>query len=341
MPTALDDYAAIERESTYGTAVTPTRAIPLLEATDGQWDPRIREGAGVLGGAGRTAMRGSRTFNANGQGTVTVAAELESRDGGKLFDLVFGVSTVTAITGGSVQLFHTQVPDLVLPSATIQLRKIQNTGTARVETFRGCTATKWKITQDEDAIPVIEATFDALGYTTATAAIVPTYTPTSTLFDASQATIGYGGTLVAPTGSTIASGLTSVTNWRKWEIEFDHKANTVGWVLNGGVRSQPKVGMPDISIKATVEFNDNVLPDAYVAGTRNPWYCTWTLPELVGAVPALGQLVIPQVQWRGPSGLPSVTPGEAPRTFELSGKGLSDGTNRDILFVYRTANTAL
>ena len=167
MATAMDDYVSIARETTFGTQVTTTRCYPLLEDTDGQWDPRVRESAGVLGGAGRTAMRASRTFLPSGQGEVVVAAELESRDAGVLLDLAFGVSTVTAITGGSVQIFHTQIADLVLPSATIQLRKILNSGAARVETFRGCTATKVKLTQDEDAIPVVEVTFDALGYTTA------------------------------------------------------------------------------------------------------------------------------------------------------------------------------
>lgn len=83
------------------------------------------------------------------------------------------MSTVTAVTGGSLQLMHTQVTNLVLPSATIQLAKVLNDGSRRIETFRGCTALKTTIEQAQNAIPTIEVEFDALGFTTATAAVVP------------------------------------------------------------------------------------------------------------------------------------------------------------------------
>lgn len=340
MSTALDDFVAMKPETTYGTAVTPDRAYPWVDGTEGDWQPQIRQGAGIFGGGGRTAVRASRAFLASGRGVVTVKSELESRAGGVLFEAALGVSTVSAVTGGSVQIFHDGVTNLVLPSRTIQLAKVLNDGSRRIETFRGCTAMKTTIEQPFNGIPTIEVEFDALGFTTATGAIVPSYATTSNLYDAMHATIGYGGTLTAPTGTTVASGLTAVTNWRSWKLELDQAGNDDGWVLNGGVRSQPKVGMPTLKLTGEVEFNDTVLPDAYAAGTKNPWYCVWTHPtELVGVVPALMQLVLPSVMVT--KGNPQVKSGEAPRTYPVEFDVKNDGTNRDLYVVQRTQDTAI
>lgn len=340
MSTALDDFVALKDETTFGTQVTPDRAYPFVDGTEGDWQPQIRSGAGVFGGNGRTTVRASRTFLASGRGVVTVKAELESRAGGVLFRQALGVGAATAITGGGFILAHTQVTNLVLPSSTIQIAKVRNDGVYRVETFRGCTAMKTTIEQPQNDIPTIEVEFDALGWTTATAAITPSYATTSNLYDAMHQTIGYGGTLTAPTATALASGLTAVTNWRSWKLEIDQAGNDDGWVLNGGTRSQPKVGMPTIKLSAEVEWNDNVLPDAYTAGTLNPWYATWSHPtEVVGAVPAALQVVLPRVVLM--KGNPQVKPGEAPRMLSIEGEARNDGVNRDLYVAYRTQDTAL
>lgn len=340
MSTALDDFVAMAVEPTFGTLTTPNRSYPWVDGTEGDWQPQIREGAGIFGGGGRTTVRASRVFLASGRGVVTVKSELETRAGGVLFDSAFGVNVVTAITGGSVQIFHDGITNLVLPSRTIQLCKVLNDGSRRIETFRGCTAMKATIEQPENGIPTIEVEYDALAYTTATAAITPSYATTSNLYDAMHATVGYGGTLTVPAGSTIAAGLTAVGYWRSFKLELDQQGNDDGWVLNGGVRSQPKFGSPDIKLSGTVEFADNVIPDAYVAGTKSAWYAQWTHPtELVGAVTALMQLVCPSVLWT--KGIPQVKAGDAPRTYPVEGKVYNDGTNRDLYLVQRTQDTAI
>lgn len=341
MATAMDDFIGCALEPTYGTAVTVTRFYPWMPGgTNGNWEPQVRTGQGVLGGAGRTMVRASRAFLASGRGVVKVKAELETRAGGVLFTSAFGVAVApTAITGGSVQIFHTQVPNLVLPSLTWQLRKILNDGSARVETFRGCTATKVKIQQPVNAIPTIEAEYDALAFTTATAAAVPSYSATSNLYDAMHGSVGYAGTLTVPTGSTIASGLTADTKWRSWELELSQEADIDGWVLTAGNRSQPKVGMATGKLTGEIEWNDNVIPDAYNAGTQAAWMSQWQHPtETVGAVPALMQIVLPRIMW---TKVPTdVSPGEAARTLSVEADVQSNGTDRDVYCVYRTQDTA-
>lgn len=340
MATALDHFVALKKESVYGTAVTVDRPYPFVDGTDSDWDVRWRMGQGIPGGvAGRRVTLGSRAFLPNGRGKVTTVIELESKGAGVVLDAALGVSTVTAITGGAQIVFHTQITNLVLPSVTIQIQKVQNDGTAFVETYRGCTASKVTIEQPEDDIPRLTVEWDALGVTTATAAITPSYPTTPTLFDASQVSCFYGGSFTAPTTTAAAALGTSNTAFRSFKVEIDQAINDDGWVLNGGVRSQPKAGVPDIKFSGKVEFNAATVPANFIAGTKAGFLGTWSTTEVLGAGVTQMQVAIPQVALT--KGLASVKPGEAPTVFDVEGMVTNDGTNRDLYVVYRTTDTAL
>jgi hypothetical protein len=340
MPTAADHFIALKKEVTYGTAVTPDRAYPFVDGTESDFDKRIRTGKGVTGGNGRRTQLGSRTYVTAGQGTVKVMVELESKAAGVLLDLAFGVSSTAVITGGTQQVFHTGITGMLLPSATIQVAKVRNDGTYLVETYRGCTAGKVKIEQPEDDIATMEVEFDALAMTTATAAITPTYATAPTLLDATYATVFYGGAFTAPTTTALAVVATQSTVFRSFSLEIDQKISTDGWLLNAGsIRTQPKAGTPEFKFSGDVELTDSVFTDDYLAGTKKSWACTWTTPEAVGPGFAQAQLVIPQMMLT--KGIAQVKPGETPTQFGIEAEVRNDGTNRDVWFITRTADTAL
>lgn len=341
MATAADHFVALGSETTYGVAVTPTRAYPFLDGTESDFDKRIRTGKGVTGGNGRRAQLGSRTYVTAGQGTIKVMAELETRAGGVLFEAAFGVSGIASLAGGNTQqTFHTQIAGMLLPSRTIQVGKVRSDGTYLVETYRGCTASKVKIEQPEDDIATIEVEFDALAMTTATAAITPTYAAAPTLIDAVHATVYYGGAFTAPTTVTLGTVATQSTVFRSFSLEIDQKISTDGWLLNASsIRTQPKAGTPEFKFSADVELTDSTFTDDYLAGTKKPWACTWTTPEVLGAGFAQMQLIIPQLMLT--KGIAQVKPGEAPTQFSLEAEVRNNGTDRDVYFIQRTADTAL
>lgn len=340
MPTAADHFIALKRETTYGTAVTPDRSYPFVDGTESDFDKRIRTGKGVTGGNGRRTQLGSRTYVTAGQGTVKMMVELESKAAGVLLDLAFGVSSTAVVTGGTQQIFHTQITGMLLPSATIQVAKVRNDGTYLVETYRGCTAGKVKLEQPEDDVATLEVEFDALAMTTATAAITPTYATAPTLIDATHATVFYGGALVVPTATALGTVATQSTVFRSFSLEIDQKISTDGWLLNASsIRTQPKAGTPEFKFSADVELTDSTFTDDYLAGTKKPWACTWTTPEVLGAGFAQMQLIIPQIMLT--KGIAQVKPGETPTQFGLEAQVRNDGTNRDLYFVQRTADTAL
>lgn len=344
MATAADHFVAFGKEGagTFGTLATPTRALPFVDGTEGDFDVQWREGKGIAGGNGRRAQVASRAFITNGQGTVKTRLELESRAMGYVLDLALGVTQgPTVITGGSQMNFHTGIANLILPSASIQIQKVRNDGTPFVETYRGCTASKVTIEQPEDDVPFLDVEWDALAVSTATGAITPTYVLTDVLFDAIQATTFYGGAFTAPSTTTAASVATASNVWRSFKVEIDQKVDTSGGgVLTASIpRSQPKAGTPEIKLSGVVEFNDAVVATNYLTGVKAPFLCTWTTTETLGAGFSQLQVAIPSVALT--KGLPQVKPGEAPTTFPVEGKVYNDGTNRDLFVVYRTLDTVL
>lgn len=335
MASLTDDRWGIAKESTYGTPVTVTRFYPWLDV-EGMWDVRRRQAQGLTGGAGRRTVIGSRSFLPQGQGKVTTKVELESKGAGVLLDLAFGSSAVNAITGGSHQVFHDGITSALMPSATIQIVKVLNTGAEWVETYAGCTAGKVTIEQPEDDIATLEVEWDARSVSTVTAAATASYPTSPVVFDHSQASAFLGGSFTAPSVSALATGPTAFADFREFTIELEQNIDTERWVLGG--RSQPIAGIPKLSFSGKAEFNATTVPLAIINGTRMPALFNWSTTEVLGAGVTQLQVAIPQLAFTGD--LPKIKAGET-RVMDLKADIVSDGTNKDIYVCYRTTDVAL
>jgi hypothetical protein len=338
--TLLDDRIGLKEEATYGVAVTVDRFYPHLDDDQSSWDPRLRQGQGLTGGGGRVSPLGARNYPVAGQGTVTLKAELESKQGGVLLKAALGVTTLTAVTGGAFQLFHPGITGTYLPSYTVQHVKVQNDGTDFVETYAGCTPRKVTFEQPEDDIMTVEVEFDALSLTTATAAASPTYASGTVLYDAYNVSgVGLGGTLTVPTTTAFATGLTSVTNWREWKLEIDQNIDDKDWKL-GTTRGRPVVGQPKITFGGKANFDDTVLPAALQAGTKLPFYCTYSTGvtnELSVGVSGGFQIVVPQMVLT--KDLPKTKRGDK-RVVDVNAEVKNNGTARDVYACYRSVDVA-
>lgn len=335
MASLTDHYWGIETESTYGTLVTVTRFYPWLEV-DPTWDNRRRQAKGLLGGGGRRGPLSARSFLPGGEGAVKVKCELESKGGGKLLHHAFGASTVTAITGGSQMVFHPGLSTGYLPSCTLQVVEVMNDGTNWVVTYGGCTANKVTIEQPEDDIATIEVEFDAQTISTATAAATVSWPATTTIYDAYQASAGFGGTLTVPSDTALATGLTAYGDVREFKLELDQGLDT-GRPL-GPTRSRPVAGIPMVKASGKVEFNASTLPVSYITGSQLPFYVTWTTTETPPTGGAQLQVVVPKLALT--KGMPKIEPGKK-SLIDFEADVPNDGTNRDFYVVYRTADVAL
>lgn len=335
MPSLTDHYWGMATESTYGTAVTVTRFYPWLEV-DPSWDNRRRQAKGLQGGGGRRGPLSARSYLPGGEGTVKVKAELESKAGGLLFHHACGVSTVTAITGGTQQVFHPGLATGYLPSATVQVVEVMNDGTNWPVTYAGCTANKVTIEQPEDDIATIEVEFDAQTISTAIAAATVTWPASTTIYDAYQASAGFGGTLTAPTNTALATGLTAYADVREFKLEIDQGLDT-GRPL-GPTRSRPIAGIPMVKASGKVEFNANTLPVSYITGSQLPFYVTWTTTETPPTGGSQLQVVVPKLALT--KGMPKIEPGKK-SLIDFEGDCPNDSVNRDFYLVYRTSDVAL
>ena len=279
MSSLTDDRWGIAKESTYGTAVTVTRFYPWVEVS-GEWDNRRRTAEGLQGGGGRRTVLGSRSFLPKGIGKVTTKVELDSKGLGVLFDIAFGVSVVTSVTGGAQMNFHTGLSTGYLPSATIQVVKVMNPGTEYVETYAGCTVSKITIDQPTEAIPTAMVEWDALSVVTNVAAATPAFPANTTLFDSSQAAAFLGGAYTAPTTTALATVATAFADFKSFKIEIDQNLDIERWILGG--RNRPIAGVPSFSFEGEAEFNAATLADYVLNGTRMPWAATYTTTETLG-----------------------------------------------------------
>lgn len=343
MSTLMDDRISMKKETVYGTAITTDRFYPMLQESVGEYDPRVQQAKGLHGGAGRHVPIAARCIVAEGQGTVTVVAELESKAGGVLIEAGVGSTTVTAVTGvpgGSQQVSTTDITGVLLPSYTIQLVTVQNDGTEYVRTFSGCTARKTKISQPEDDFLTIEVEFDALTMVTNVAAASVTYATGPTLFHASQMTYGFASSgLTVPTTTALATGLTANTEFREWDLEIDHGIDDKNW-RGGPTRKQPTAGNPSIKFSGKANFDSATIAAGFNIGTQWSFYATATTTEALTAAPRYTalQVVIPKMII---SKLPiKPKPGDT-RVLDISADVKWDLTNKDVYVVYATTDVAL
>jgi hypothetical protein len=335
MATLTDDRWGIKREVTYGTPITVDRHYPWVEV-EGAWDNRRRTAQGLTGGGGRRTVLGARSFLPQGIGTIKTKVELDSKGLGVLLDIALGASTVTAITGGSQQNFHTGISTGFLPSATIQVVKVMNTGTEYVETYAGCTASKITIDQGVEAIPTAEIEWDALSISTVIAAASTGYPVNPTMFDSSRAAAFLGGAWTVPTTTTLGAVGTAFADFKSFKFEIDQNLDIERWVLGG--RNRPIAGVPEYSFEGEAEFNANTIPGLVLGGSRFPFACTWTTTETLGAGFTQLQLAVPEMGLTGD--LAKVDIGET-RTVTVKGEVTNNGTDRDAYVIYRTTDTAL
>lgn len=336
MATMLDQVWGMVQESTFNTPATVTRFYARTDDTKHEWDNRRRMGTGLVAGGRRTSL-GSRTYVPTGIGTITVKLPVEDKSFGYLATAAFGVGSVAVITGGAQQTFTEAVTGTVLPSYTIQFQDVMNNGTVVTTTYSGCTASKVALEQGNETELTLTVTFDAVSRSTSIGAATKAYT-LGTIFDSYQATVGLGGTLTAPTTTTLASGLTAFADMRSWKLDIDQKISINRWNLNGGVRLQPVAGMPDVKWSGEIEWNATTWPVALVAGSILPWYVTYTTTNSLGAGFTTLQVAVPQLAVTKGTQEPKMDGSVA--TFPIEATVTNDGSHPDFWVLYQSTDVA-
>lgn len=303
----LDYSVGIGKESTYGTAVTPTR---FFEA-EAQMKFDLQTEQSKMMRLGKRANRINRNVLKHVEVSGDMSVEAATKGLGFLLGAALGAVTNTQIPSTSPAVYqqvHTLKKADWLDSFTIQevLPTLGSAGVGNAHTFTGCMVNQIDISGKEGAPVEVKLAWLGKDLSTAIAGTAASYPTGDDLLTFIHGSIGYAGTLTAPTTTALGSlSGAAASNVTDFQVSIANNLDSGGYTLGGaGKRSRPNaVGVAGITGKLTAEYTDNTLRDAYLNRTALPLVLTFQHTNLLSATPsntyALLQIVIPAVLLKG------------------------------------------
>lgn len=336
----LDHQVMIAAESTYGTAVTPTRSYEWdLDGSDHSWDPKPIIGSGMQVGDGGFE-RADRSVAVIGQGSGKIGLDFQTKGMGLLVNAPYNTGVATLVSGTTYQhLITGSLAASLLQSFTAQYGIVRSdaAGTVDPYTYAGVTFTKHSIKCAAGDIISTEFEWDAKSQTKATALATPAY-PAGLLdplhFGEIVATVG--GSLTVPTTTALAVPGIVVNDVKSFEYSLDNQADVGRWVFGG--RNQPRVAKRQATLKLSTEYNAATYDDAQVAHTTLPVTITATSTQALSTGFATLQLVFPACKITSPN-RPQPQAGTPTVDYDFAIRKPASGSA--IYIVLRTSDAAL
>lgn len=341
IPSGLGTTFGLAKETTYGTAVTPTRYWEVnSEGLD--FTPTNFQGGGLRGsGLTRRAARRTRTLR-NGGGPTPLY--VPTKGFGLGIQAMLG-SSATATQQASTTAYR-QVHTLgnTLPSFTLQkaVSRAIAAGTQNVYTFKGSVVTQWEISCTQGEVVAASLTWDSrdVDRDTSTAG-TPSYSTTANEFSFLGGTLTVGGTATTASGEVSVSGGTSIATITGASVTGNNALKTDRNFFNsGGLKALPlRNDFAAIGGTLTGEYNDPAdIVDAFLGDTSVSLHLAFQGSQISGIYYELLDIIIPAIRFDGE--LPKVG---GPDVVSLSGPftGLDDGTNTPIQIIYQSTDTAL
>lgn len=274
-------------EVAYGTAAALDRAHEFvsegLELSIGE-----AESKGIR--SGDYAPRDSRTRHTTRTVSGDIDLEVETKGFGRWFKMLTGDSSIAQI-GATTAYKQTHIPGATLPSATVQVSKPLDDGTASYFTYLGCVVTAAKFSISPQEIMGVALSLDGRNQSKIIAGGAATYPSANEVFDYAQGVI----TADAVPLGYVTSADFSITNALKTDRHF----------LGGaGLKNKP-VRNGDIEVAGTLNIDWSAEADAlhelWLANTAMEIVWDFTGAAIVGGGGAEYQLTItlPAVRLQG------------------------------------------
>ncbi|MER7445048.1 phage tail tube protein [Micromonospora avicenniae] len=268
MASIHDSYLGIAEEADYGTAVAPARFLEMISETLAGRYERINSEAYR---AGQRVLHKDR-FAPNPKGASgSIRLEGQDRSIGLLLKHMFGAVTSGAPADGFTAHTFT-VGDLAGKSLTVQVGRVDNTGTLHPFTYEGGKVTTWELTNAVDGVLNLNVDLDFAAEHIgpgpgAYAVASPVYADGSQLFTFVGGTVDVNG---APFGVSSVS------------IKGDNKLASERWASTGK-REPLEEGMREYTFELAGEFEGlahaNRVAALLAAGTLISLSLTWASPQ--------------------------------------------------------------
>lgn len=271
MPTGsgLDAQLMFAGETTWGTAVTVTRALEF-NSESMKFEPTWLEPVGLR--AGTKFKRVSRIRQARKSASGDVELDIATLGMGLLVKHMLGstITTTTLVSGTAYKQVHVPSGFLGLGLTAQVGRPEPATGTVVPFTYNGCKIPSWEFNCEDNSTPNLKLSLVGRAETTATALATASYLAGSSVFDFSQATLKLGGTPSTSGGETTIAGGTAVAAVvRSISVSGETPMADERFGLgNAGLRSQPlENDIPMITGSLDAEFAKTELYDVYQNNT--------------------------------------------------------------------------
>lgn len=302
MTIQTDASIGLKQETTYGTYIAPDRFLEFLPPDNFDLDRTWYVGQGLRPGS--RVDRSSRRVLARDGGKGDFELEVPAKGLGTTLNAIFGVGASTLVSGALYQQLFTPIHNDYLPSMTIQ-KGIPRLGANLVDafTFLGseCESADFSIAQD--GVLKLKTTWRSRQVVTDQTYAVPSYPTPIDLFSFVGASLVLGGTIVLPTGTTLATGGTTVADVKDFSLTYDNKLDPNKGNLGGaGMRTrQSAVQIADIKGKLTAEYDTTVFRDAVMTGSTLALVATFqaTAAAPIGASQPTLQITCPDIRLNG------------------------------------------
>lgn len=323
MAGVLDAQLHIGVETTYGTAVTPTRSFEPY-ADNAKRTQEFLESAGMR--AQMETIRSDRRREVNMGGEDSLEFDVMNKGFGMLFQSMLADSTVAQIGATTAYLqTHQSTHEASDTPLTVQWGRPPISGSVIPFTFQGGMVTSWTLSQNVGELLKLTLEMDYQDSTTGTSLASAAYPSSTTPFGWDDATV-----LVNSTAVDVSS----------FSLTYDNMLNVDRRFLRGTVlKKQPyRAGVPVITGEIQVEFTSTTQYNTFINGTVIPLSATWSSGTIEGTYTYQLAVTLAAVQYDGDAN-PVVSLDDLPRQ-PLPFKVLDNGTDPAVKIEYRSTDTA-
>ncbi len=254
MASILDQVVQVGVESTYGTAVAPTRAFEAKADTFTR-DVEYIQSVGFR--RDLQTVRSDRDDTISLGATGSIEMDVMDKGMGLLLQHTLGTAAGPTQQGASTAYLQTHSTDDTGPtgSYTVQVSRVDSGGTMRTFTYEGSTITGFNIGQDLGSATTMTFNFDAETEQTSTAEATPAYVASTDPYVYTEATIEIDDT--------------AVTSFTSFSLDGDLGMKTDRRFLKGSAtKGQPKrAAVPSYTGSISGEFADLTNFNKFINGT--------------------------------------------------------------------------
>lgn len=313
MASIHDSYIGVGEETSYGTPVAPGRYLELVsESLSGVYE-RIESAAFR---AGQTVLHSGR-FEPNPKGASgNITLEGIDMTMGLLFEHALGTVASGEPDEDGLTTHTISVGDLAGKSLTVQVGRVDNTGTMRVFDYEGGKIVSWEMNNAVDGVLNINLEMDFSRENINGTPSTPSYPANSQLFTFVGGSVDIAGT---------SFGVSDITLSGNNALKVDRWFTT-------GKREPLTEGLREFNFEVQGEFEGMAhiqrIASATAAGATASLECAWASPQ-----GGLLKVSIPLARFdAGPVNFD----GAQIITHALSGRALWDGSTSPVVVEYKT-----